>query len=124
MLTGTAQRTAAEWTALLTESGVTGGDLFTNTIDGMDHPQACHNGNVIAVDDPEVGPSEQIGPVAKFGAALGSIGANDWKANQTRPTPGEHTDRRPLDGVLLLEAAAMIATPVGSCLLSDFGAAC
>jgi crotonobetainyl-CoA:carnitine CoA-transferase CaiB-like acyl-CoA transferase len=122
VLTGTAQRTAAEWMALLTESGVTGGDLFTNTIDGMDHPQARHNGNVIAVDDREVGATEQIGPVARLGALHGTIGANDWKTNAKRPAPGTLQDRRPLDGVLLLEAAAMIATPIGSCLLSDFGA--
>jgi crotonobetainyl-CoA:carnitine CoA-transferase CaiB-like acyl-CoA transferase len=101
---------------------VTGGDLFTNTIDGMDHPQARHNGNVIAVDDPEVGPSEQIGPVAKLGAVLGSVGPNEWMPKKTRPVAGELSDRRPLDGVLLLEAASMIATPVGSCLLADFGA--
>ena len=122
VLTGTAQRTAAEWMALLTESGVTGGDLFTSTVDGMDHPQARHNGNVIAVDDREVGATEQIGPVARLGALLGSIGPQDWKTNQKRPALGQLTDRRPLDGVLLLEAAAMIATPVGSCLLADFGA--
>ena len=122
VLTGTAQRTAAEWIALLTESGVTGGDLFTNTIDGMDHPQARHNGNVIAVDDPDVGPTEQIGPVARLGALLGSVGANDWTPKVARPAPGTRRDCRPLDGVLLLEAASMIATPVGSCLLSDFGA--
>ena len=122
VLTGTAQRTAAEWMALLTESGVTGGDLFTNTVDGMDHPQARHNGNVVGVDDPDFGPTEQIGPIAHFGALHGSIGANDWMATPTRPAPGTRDARRPLDGVLLLEAASMIATPVGSCLLSDFGA--
>lgn len=122
VLTGTAQRTAAEWMALLTESGVTGGDLFTSTVDGMDHPQARHNGNVIAVDDREVGSTEQIGPVARLGALHGSIGPNAWKTNQKRPTAGTLQARRPLDGVLLLEAASMIATPVGSCLLSDFGA--
>ena len=122
VLTGTAQRTAAEWTELLTESGVTGGDLFTNTIDGMDHRQARHNGNVIAVDDPDVGPTEQIGPVARMGAVPGSIGVHPWKY-EPRPSEAAATDgRAPLEGVILLEAAAMIATPVGSCLLSDFGA--
>ncbi|MEO8691863.1 MAG: CoA transferase [Acidimicrobiales bacterium] len=122
VLTGTAQRTAAEWIALLTESGVTGGDLFTNTVDGMDHPQARHNGNVIAVDDREVGATEQIGPVARLGALLGSVGANAWTHKTTHPSPGTRTDHRPLEGVLLLEAASMIATPIGSCLLSDYGA--
>ena len=123
VLAGTAQRTAAEWTALLTESGVTGGDLFTNTIDGMDHPQARHNGNVIAVDDPEVGPTEQIGPVAKLGAAARQRRRRtSGRPSRRGPHRATRDDRRPLDGVLLLEAAAMIATPVGSCLLADFGA--
>jgi crotonobetainyl-CoA:carnitine CoA-transferase CaiB-like acyl-CoA transferase len=94
----------------------------------MDHPQARHNGNVIAVADPEVGATEQIGPVARFGALHGSIGANAWTATDAEPardaTPQTKppADERPLSGVLLLEAASMIATPVGSCLLSDFGA--
>lgn len=129
VLEGTAQRTAAEWIALLTASGVTGGDLFTNTIDGMDHPQARHNGNVVAVADAEVGATEQIGPVARFGALHGSIGAHSWaapgpaaNANKANGHRSANAAGRPLDGVVLLEAASMIATPVGSCLLSDYGA--
>jgi len=122
VLDGTAQRTAAEWMALLTDSGVTGGDLFTDTVHGMDHPQARHNGNVIAVDDPVAGSTEQIGPVAQLGALRGNVGATPWTPE---PAPSEAAvpiSGRPLEGVLLLEAAAMIATPIGSCLLSDYGA--
>ena len=125
VLEGTAQRTADEWMALLTASGVTGGDLFTNTIDGMDHAQARHNGNVVAVVDSDLGATEQIGPVARFGALHGSIGANPWTTPVPAAANGHGSSaavKRPLDGVILLEAAAMIATPIGSCLLSDYGA--
>jgi crotonobetainyl-CoA:carnitine CoA-transferase CaiB-like acyl-CoA transferase len=128
VLERTAQRTAAEWMELLTASGVTGGDLFTNTIDGMDHPQARHNGNVISVTDAELGATEQIGPVARFGALPGSIGPNAWARDDATVEPSRNgaaakrAAGKPLADLILLEAASMIATPVGSCLLSDFGA--
>ena len=124
VLQATAKRTAAEWIAILTESGVTGGDIFTDTVAGMDHPQVRHNGNVISV-----GGDEQIGPIAQMAATPGVLGPKPWRSAEApmrataiakrevgQPVP------KPLAGVTLLEAAAMIATPIASCLLSDLGA--
>ena len=126
-LEATAERTAEEWMAMLTERGTVGGDIFMPTRAGMDHPQVRHNGDVIEVDDPAVGPTEQIGPMVHMGATPTRVGMKPWAdargvlgtaaANGKAPTT-----RPPLDGVLLLEAATMIATPTGGVALSDMGA--
>jgi crotonobetainyl-CoA:carnitine CoA-transferase CaiB-like acyl-CoA transferase len=127
VLTATGERTADEWMAILTERGVAGGDIVVHTREGMDHPQARHNGDVIHVDDPEVGPSEQIGPIARFSATPSAVGATPW-ASVERTSPAaavasSSLDRRPpLDGMLVLEAATMIATPWSTAVLADLGA--
>jgi crotonobetainyl-CoA:carnitine CoA-transferase CaiB-like acyl-CoA transferase len=34
--------------------------------EGLDHPQIVHNGDVMAIDDPVVGPVRQVGPIGRF----------------------------------------------------------
>jgi crotonobetainyl-CoA:carnitine CoA-transferase CaiB-like acyl-CoA transferase len=51
----------------------------------FDQPQAQHNGIVVSVDDPEMGPLEQVGVAARMGAAPGAI-------RGPAPTPGQHSD--------------------------------
>jgi crotonobetainyl-CoA:carnitine CoA-transferase CaiB-like acyl-CoA transferase len=124
VLDATAQRTAAEWMQLLRDTGVAGGDIVCTTVDGMDHPQVRHNGDVLTVDDPVLGPVEQLGPIVQHGLSS-SPGARDWATAPRRPAAAPTAapdDRPPLDGVVLLEAATMIATPVASVLLADLGA--
>ncbi|HEV8297016.1 MAG TPA: CoA transferase [Acidimicrobiales bacterium] len=126
VLDATQTRTADEWMALLTERGTTGGDVLRTTIDGMDHPQARFNGNVIAVDVPGVGATEQIGPIAEFDVTPGQLGVHEWARPAAAAGPPGGTDapplRKPLEDIVVLEAASMIATPVGSVLLADLGA--
>lgn len=130
VLEATAVRTADEWMELLGRTGVAGADIVRDTVDGMDHPQVRFNGDVVTIDDPVLGPVEQLGPIAQLGAAAVSPGARLWHdASRERrgigrmPTvDGSGAVRPPLDGVVLLEAATMIATPIGSCLLADLGA--
>ena len=128
VLDATAQRSADEWMELLARTGAAGGDIIRTTIEGMDHPQVRFNGDVIAFDDPELGTIEQIGPVAQLGGGAVAPGVRAWAAAVT-PRSESSGDpsvvaraRPPLDGVVLLEAASMIATPIGSALLADLGA--
>jgi crotonobetainyl-CoA:carnitine CoA-transferase CaiB-like acyl-CoA transferase len=131
VLAATATRTAAEWMALLTEAGTAGGDVFRTTIEGMDHPQARFNGTVITRVEPGLGATEQIGPIADMAATPSAIGGHPWDGAPAAapPPPASRPSARPpaatgapLAGVVVLEAASMIATPVGSGLLADIGA--
>ena len=47
---------------------------FRTTQEGMGHPQAIHNRNVVDLPDPGAGPTKQIGVLAKFGATPMEIG--------------------------------------------------
>jgi crotonobetainyl-CoA:carnitine CoA-transferase CaiB-like acyl-CoA transferase len=51
----------------------------------FDQPQARHNGIVVSIDDPEMGPLEQVGVAARMGAVPGAI-------RGPAPRPGQHTD--------------------------------
>ena len=51
----------------------------------FDQPQAVHNGIVVSLDDPELGPLEQVGVAARMGGAPGAV-------RGPAPRPGEHTD--------------------------------
>ena len=51
----------------------------------FDTPQARHNGMVVTVDDPVLGPVEQVAPAIKFSATPGAV-------RGPAPSVGEHTD--------------------------------
>ncbi|HEX7094700.1 MAG TPA: CoA transferase, partial [Acidimicrobiales bacterium] len=126
VLEATRQRTADEWMAILRERGSAGGDVIVHTREGMDHPQARHNGDVIVVDGPD-GRIEQIGPIARFSATPSRLAVSSWDEAAGWRAP--HVDRAsddaprpPLDGVVILEAATMIATPWSTAVLADLGA--
>ena len=63
-----AARTFDEWLELFLREGLTG-DHFLTTQQALDHPQVIHNGSVVEVDDPEVGPTLQLGPTIRFSAS-------------------------------------------------------
>ena len=58
-------RTFDEWLDIFLREGLTG-DHFLTTQQALDHPQVIHNGSVIELDDPEVGPTLQLGPTIRF----------------------------------------------------------
>ena len=60
-----ATRTFDEWLDIFLREGLTG-DRFLTTQQALDHPQVIHNGSVIELDDPEVGPTLQLGPTIRF----------------------------------------------------------
>ena len=60
-----ATRTFDEWLDIFLREGLTG-DRFLTTQQALDHPQVIHNGSVVEVVDPEVGPTLQLGPTIRF----------------------------------------------------------
>lgn len=112
-----------EWMDVFMKDGNVGADRIGFTEDGMDHSQVRHNGGVVQVLDPEVGPTEQIGPLVRFSKTPSAIGA---KARASKaPIWPETTGAfppHPLSGVIVLEAAVQYAAPFGPTLLADLGA--
>ena len=125
VLDATALRTAAEWMDVLSSTGASGGEIIRTTIDGMDHPQVRYNGDVAVSHDPVLGSVEHLGPIVHVvDDASRSPGEPVRVVDDRAADVNTAVDatRRPLEGVILLEAAAMIATPIGSALLADLGA--
>jgi crotonobetainyl-CoA:carnitine CoA-transferase CaiB-like acyl-CoA transferase len=138
MLEAVRRRTAAEWDEVFRTRPNVWAEPFRTTREVMDHPQMRHNGHVLAVDDPVVGPTEQLAPFVRMARTPGAV-------RSAAPSPGQHTDavleglrrgalhrgstppagtppRRALDGVTVLELGIWYAAPFGAALLADLGA--
>jgi crotonobetainyl-CoA:carnitine CoA-transferase CaiB-like acyl-CoA transferase len=128
------KRPLAEWVERLDENDAAYG-LFATTQEFMDHPQIRHNGHVIEVTDPDLGPMSLIGPVVTFkgqewvwpGPAprLGGTdeGALAWiSTDRPDPVPATTGSAGPLDGITIIDLANFAAAPGGPGLLADLGA--
>ncbi len=130
-------RPRAEWVQRFLDADVCVVEHLRPT-EVFDTPQARHNEMVVTVDDPALGPLEQVAPPVKFSLTPGSVRA-------PAPSVGEHTDdvlataagwpapsvptspavpdlRPLLDGVRILDLGAYYAGPYSSRLLGDLGA--
>ncbi len=127
----------AEWVRLFFDADVCAIEHLRPT-EVYDTPQAVHNQMVVAVDDPVLGPVQQVGVGAKLSATPGTVKGR-------APVVGEHTeavaanmaewpppqpveevpvaDARPLlADVKILDLGAYYAGPYSSRLLADLGA--
>jgi crotonobetainyl-CoA:carnitine CoA-transferase CaiB-like acyl-CoA transferase len=141
MLTKVEERPLAEWEAVFARNSNVFGEQFRTPDEALAHPQIVHEGRVVTVDDPDLGPVRQPSTlVHAAGAPLTAIGR--------APRPGEHSAaiRRlaaarpqpsaegtgaghsgpasgcPLAGVTVLELGGMFAAPFGATVLADLGA--
>jgi len=97
---------------------------------GLDHPQIVHNGDAITIEDPQVGPVRQVGPIGHFGqtpmtptASAPALGAHggDFEPRAV-PGDGRAAPAHPLAGVTILELGNFYAMPAGVALLAELGA--
>ncbi|WP_242124096.1 CoA transferase [Sphingobium sp. Sx8-8] len=94
------------------------------------HPEAAVNGYVIAVDDPDLGPTLQPNtpfhadvPLAQGRPAprLGEGGERPW-ADRAEPADGIGAPTEVLAGVRVLDFGMFLAGPMGPSLMGDMGA--
>ncbi len=131
-------RTFDEWLDIFLREGLTG-DHFLTTQQALDHPQVIHNGSVIELDDPEVGPTLQLGPTIRFADSpavvptaaplldadrAGLLGTQPPARKPPTPANGQAAAAGPgpLAGMLVLDFATWLACPFGTSLLADMGA--
>ena len=136
MLAKVEERTLDEWHEVFDRNPNLFGEQFRSPDEALDHPQLVHEGRVVTVEDPELGPVRQP-------STLVHAAGRPLTAIRRAPRPGEHTaelsrlaaramrpdatvgavsQRYPLAGVTVLELGAMYAGPYGATLLADLGA--
>jgi crotonobetainyl-CoA:carnitine CoA-transferase CaiB-like acyl-CoA transferase len=132
------ERTASDWLEAFTASDV-GGDPFLTPAEFMAHPQMTENGRIVTIEDPTVGRTVQLGPLANFSETPSGIGApapplgahtaavlspKVAAAAAQRPSPGPTVPSRkhPLEGIIVVECAYFYAAPFGATLLGELGA--
>ena len=119
----------AEWEPILLADSNIAFEMARKSEEGLDHAQIRHNGEAITIDDPDVGPVEQVGPVAAF---------SETPAQLTRSAPrlGEHGESfihhpptatgpmpdHPLAGITIVELGYFYAMPYGVTMAAALGA--
>jgi len=101
----------------------------------FDEPQVRHNGMVVTIDDPVLGPLEQVAPAIRFDGldrrpTVGAprVGEHDAQlpaasgASGGAPADERDDDEPLLAGLRILDAGAYYAGPYSSRLLADLGA--
>ncbi len=125
------------WLDFLREADVPAGPVQTRD-DYFQDPQVLHNGMRAEIEDPEVGPTVQMGvPLLLRGTPGGIRGPapllgqhNDDVPAMPPPTRaapppivrGKAKGGAPLDGITVLELGTILAGPYAATLLSDLGA--
>jgi crotonobetainyl-CoA:carnitine CoA-transferase CaiB-like acyl-CoA transferase len=128
-------RTLAEWQQAMTENLDLSGELFRCPEDSLDHPQTVHEGRVVTVVDPVLGPVRQPStlihvngkPVTELRPAPRLGEGNSLLSTEVRAAAAMATEEPaptdpPLTGVTVLEFGSMFAGPYGATLLTDLGA--
>lgn len=103
--------------------------------DGLADPQVLHNGQVVTLEDPAVGPVVQMGVPVMLGSTPGEVRGPrpagclaDVALPEAASTSAVESSARaepdppPLDGIRILEITNLIAGPTAGRLLADLGA--
>ncbi|MBV9997203.1 MAG: CoA transferase [Caulobacteraceae bacterium] len=98
--------------------------------EGLRHPQIVHNGDVITIDDPEVGPIRQVGPIGHFektplAPTRPAPRLGQWRGplvGHRAPAGGAPAPACPFAGVTIIEFGCFYAMPYGLTMLAALGA--
>ncbi len=132
LLARIAERDLDEWMEIFVRDGGVVAHPYQTTLEALDDPDLTANGHVVEVDG-----LRQLGLVAQLSATPGQVGRAPQIGSLARLAPREPAQapappatpatrspapRRPLQGVTVVEAATIIAAPLGAATLADLGA--
>jgi crotonobetainyl-CoA:carnitine CoA-transferase CaiB-like acyl-CoA transferase len=123
-------KTFAEWDPILRAERDVAYELARTSEEGLDHPQIRHNGDVLTLDAPGVGPVEQVGPIAHFRTtparvrrSAPALGENSGQVTGPAEVSGNGTvPEHPLAGITLVEFGYFFAMPFATAILASLGA--
>ena len=125
------KRDAADWAADFEAADVPFAPVRQGPV-VLDDPQIRHNAMVLALEDPALGATVQMGAPIRFAetpaelkpraAAAGPFPELPPLASAAAPTANGRDDPPPLAGVRVLEITNLIAGPTAGRLLGDLGA--
>ena len=135
-------KTVAEWQDVFDAEPDVFAEVFRSGTELLHHPQMVHDGQVVEIDEPGLGPVRQSGPLVYMPRTPGRAdrpspaldadvdlltqlagAAGESNAPADRPHgQAEQTTSMPLQGVTILELGTFFAGPFGATLLNDLGA--
>ena len=118
-------RTLQEWMDLYVDSGSVAAHPYQSSQEALDDPDIVANGHVVDTEN-----GKQLGLLANFLRTPGKIGevrkavSIDSLLDRTLNAPPQNglSPKKPLEGVTVVESAAIIAAPLGASTLADLGA--
>ncbi len=123
-------KTFDEWDPILRAEKDIAYELARTSEEGLDHPQIRHNGEVMTIDAPGIGPVEQVGPLARFEKtparierSAPAIGENSGPLTGPAKDAGTGASpEHPLAGVTIVEFGYFFAMPFATATLAALGA--
>ena len=126
------QKDLDHWLPRLLASPDIAFEVAVTSEEGVAHPQIVHNGDVITVDDPDVGPIRQVGPVAHLSrspigptASAPALDAHGGELVASAPTMANvdgTAPAHPFAGVTIVEFGYFYAMPYGVAMAASLGA--
>jgi len=124
------EKTSDEWMKIFIDDGNVAAHKYQTSKEAMDDPDVLANGHIV-----ELAGIRQLGPLARLTETPANIQTpapevgqhNDLlesaiAAEEAKPLESGRSEKPPLDGITVVEFAAIIATPFGVSFLADMGA--
>jgi crotonobetainyl-CoA:carnitine CoA-transferase CaiB-like acyl-CoA transferase len=126
-------RTRDEWLQILEDAGVPRAPVLSRE-EFVHDPQVVHNNMIVEIEDPDVGPTKQMGLPVTLRDTPGRVGG-PLTANASLAVEGNRranvgsgaqdataVRRYPLEGITVVDLSGFIAGANGSMMLADMGA--
>jgi crotonobetainyl-CoA:carnitine CoA-transferase CaiB-like acyl-CoA transferase len=124
------ERDLPEWIELALANPDLPFEVVLSAEEALDHPQVRANGNVIVVQDPELGDIEEVGPVGDFSETPSQVRASAPNLDdhgslpevRSLETGNPSLPTHPLEGITIVEFGYFYAMPFGVTMAGALGA--